>query len=132
MTIKQGDFVRAISPQRGLPVGSVWHVLCAEGGLKLKPFNESAKRAPPWYWHRVRFSPADFEKVTPTRDEYTSYLSRHVGPAFADLAARADIEAALDHLQAELPAGWGTSPRRAPTAATYKPAHGGYPGEVKA
>ena len=77
----------------------------------------------------------DFVRATNsmTYAEYTSYLSRRVGPAFADLAARASIEDALDNpTPAPLPAGWGTSPRRAPTAATYKPAHGGYPGEVKA
>ena len=63
-----------------------------------------------------------------TYAEYTRYLSRRVGPAFA-----AKARAALDNLgPAPLPAGWGTSPRRAPVAATYKPAHGGYPGEVKA
>ena len=80
MTIKQGDFVRAINPKLCLPAGSVWVVACAQGGLRLRPFNNPA-----------------------------------------------------------LPAGWGTSPRRAPrvagvapTAASYKPAHGGYPGKVKA
>ena len=82
-----------------------------------------------------------------TYAEYTSYLSRRVGPAFADKA-----RAALDNLgpaplhegwgnyldqqilryyranaDKALPDGWGTSPRRAPTAASYKPAHGGYP-----
>ena len=48
-------------------------------------------------------------------------LSRRLGPAFAD--------AAMDNLdKPSYPAGWGTSPRPAPTAASYKPAHGGYPG----
>ena len=76
-----------------------------------------------------------------TYAEYTSYLSRRVGPAFTDLAARASIEDALDSLTpAPLPAGWGTSPRRAPKATghaptpakAYKPTHGGYPSGVKA
>ena len=49
-------------------------------------------------------------------------LSRRVGPSFADMAIAAD--AAYGYY----PDGWGTSPRRAPTAASYKPAHGGYPG----
>ena len=49
-----------------------------------------------------------------------SNLSRRVGPVFADMAANADY-----------PSGWGTSPRPAPTAASYKPAHGGYPGTPK-
>ena len=51
-------------------------------------------------------------------------LSRRIGPAFADAA----VAAALDSLDKPgYPAGWGTSPRPAPTAARYKPAHGGYP-----
>lgn len=50
------------------------------------------------------------------------HLSRRVGPSFADMAIAAD--AAYGYY----PDGWGTSPRRAPTAASYKPAHGGYPG----
>lgn len=62
-----------------------------------------------------------------------SNLSRRVGPFFAALATAQDKPA--------YPAGWGTSPRRAPKAAAnpqmaalkvpakaYKPAHGGYPG----
>ena len=55
-------------------------------------------------------------------------LSRRIGPAFADAA----VDAALDSLDKPgYPAGWGTSPRPAPTAASYKPAHGGYPGTPK-
>lgn len=52
-------------------------------------------------------------------------LSRRIGPAFADAA----VEAAMDSLDKPgYPAGWGTSPRPAPTATSYKPANGGYPG----
>ena len=68
MTIKQGDFVRAINPKLGLPPGSVWHTRCAKGGLKLEPVNESAKRGSTWAWHCVLFSPQDFEKVASTCD----------------------------------------------------------------
>lgn len=50
-----------------------------------------------------------------------AHLSRRVGPSFADMAIAAN--AAYGY-----PDGWGTSPRRAPTAASYKPSHGGYPG----
>ena len=50
-----------------------------------------------------------------------AHLSRRVGPSFAGMAIAAN--AAYGY-----PDGWGTSPRRAPTAASYKPAHGGYPG----
>ena len=56
---------------------------------------------------------------------YRADLSRRVGPAFADAA----VDAAMDSLDKHgYPEGWGTSPRPAPTAASYKPAHGGYPG----
>lgn len=55
---------------------------------------------------------------------YRAYLSRRVGPAFANAA----VDAAMDSLDKHgYPVGWGTSPRPAPTAAS-KPAHGGYPG----
>ena len=54
-------------------------------------------------------------------DTIRARLSRRVGPSFADMAIAAN--AAYGY-----PDGWGTSPRRAPTAASYKPAHGGYPG----
>ena len=62
-----------------------------------------------------------------------AHLSRRVGPSFADMAIAAN--AAYGY-----PDGWGTSPRRAPVdtghkpspAASYKPAHGGYPGTVRA
>ena len=64
-----------------------------------------------------------------TYTEYVRYLSRRVGPAFAVDACAASVSDALDNpTPAPVPAGWGTSPRRAPTAASYKPAHGGYPG----
>lgn len=56
-------------------------------------------------------------------------LSRRIGPEFAAMAVAIDVGQGY-------PAGWGTSPRRAPAdtshkpspAASYKPAHGGYPG----
>ena len=46
-----------------------------------------------------------------------SNLSRRVGPVFADMAADFDY-----------PAGWGMLFCFALIAASYKPAHGGYPG----
>ena len=72
MTIKKGDFVRAINPKLGLPPGSVW-VADGEGwagviGISLEPFNRSAKAAPATYWLGKRFSPDNFEKVIPTGD----------------------------------------------------------------
>lgn len=44
---------------------------------------------------------------------YRADLSRRIGPAFADAA----VDAAMDSLDKHgYPAGWGTSPRPAPTA----------------
>ena len=64
------------------------------------------------------------ELYMPSQDS----LSRRIGPAFAAAA----VDAALDGLDKPgYPAGWGTSPRHAPTAANYKPVHGGYPGTPK-
>lgn len=54
---------------------------------------------------------------------YHADLSRRLGPAFADAAEDAAMES-LD--KPGYPAGWGTSPRPAPTAASYKPANGDY------
>lgn len=52
-----------------------------------------------------------------------AYLSRRVGPSFADMAIAADA-AAYGY-----PDGWGTSPRRAPSPAkAYKPAPAATPG----
>ena len=92
MTIKQGDFVRAINSMAGLPVGSVWHVLCAEGGLKLKPFNASAKSASTWAWHCIMFSPDNFEKVTSTRDGSASAQLESDWMAANDEAVRNFLE----------------------------------------
>ena len=70
------------------------------------------------------------EIYMPTRD----YLSRRLGPEFAALAVGEAVDSTDKpgcpewSTPVPLPAGWGTSPRRAPTAASYKPAHGGYPG----
>lgn len=64
----------------------------------------------------------------------TSFLSRHLGPAFAAMAtAGAGLSDALEKpgcpegfTPVPLPDGWGTSPRRAPSPAkAYKPAHDG-------
>ena len=52
-------------------------------------------------------------------------LSRRLGPAFAEAA---HLAAAESLNKPAYPAGWGTSPRVTPTSASYKPAHGGYPG----
>ena len=60
-----------------------------------------------------------------TYAEYTRYLSRRVGPAFAAEASAASLADALDNpTPAPLPNGWGTSPRRAPKATANPPTPG--------
>lgn len=71
--------------------------------------------------------------------DFARDLGRRIGSYFAAEDKRERIAGGPPTLQAaygvpadkSLPDGWGTSPRRAPTAASYKPAHGGYPGVVK-
>ena len=62
-------------------------------------------------------------------------LSRRVGCAHASAALAADLEDLSMPINPvrvyPYPAGHGVSPRPAPTAASYKPAHGGYPGTPK-
>lgn len=59
-------------------------------------------------------------------------LSRRVGSAWASAALAADLDAMSKPINPvrvyPYPDGYGVSPRPAPTAASYKPAHGGYPG----
>ena len=74
--------------------------------------------------------------------DFAKGSARRIGSYFASDETQERIAGGLTALQAgyqggavaakALPDGWGTSPRRAPTAASYKPAHGGYPGKVKA
>lgn len=63
----------------------------------------------------------------------TDYLSRRVGPVFAAEAARAMAQEAAQNARSEAFAARGYQPLgkavEAPAKA-YKPAHGGYPGEV--
>ena len=92
MIIKRCDFVRAINPKLGLPPGSVWSVRCAADGLKLNPFNESAKRADPLSWRGVRFSPDNFEKVTKIRDVWQAWPVETNWMAANDEAVRNFLE----------------------------------------
>ena len=62
MTIQCGDYVRPNSLSTNLPRGSVWRVICTNGGLKLKAVNSVARTA----IRDVvgcRFSPQVFDKV---------------------------------------------------------------------
>lgn len=45
MSIISGDFVRPNKPGVGLPLGSVWRVVCTAGALKLEPENNAAQSA---------------------------------------------------------------------------------------
>jgi len=75
--------------------------------------------------------------------DFAGGLGRRIGSYFAvEIARRERLADALDNpTPAPLPAGWGTSPRRAPKAKAnpqvaalkvpakaYRPTHGGYPG----
>ena len=65
--------------------------------------------------------------------DFAGDLGRRIGSYFAAEETQERIAVGLSALEAgyqggavadkALPAGWGTSPRRAPTAASYKPAH---------
>ena len=68
--------------------------------------------------------------------DFAGDLGRRSGSYFA----AEDTETKRKPINPALPAGWGTSPRRAPKATGHaptsakacKPTHGGYPGKVKA
>lgn len=69
MSITRGDFVRPNNPGAGLPLGSVWRVVCTAGALKLEPENSTARGT-----HHVvlgcRFSPRNFDKVVLCRGQW--------------------------------------------------------------
>ena len=62
MTIQRGDFVRP-NNNRTLPQGSVWHVICSAGALKLEPENDVAKRVERSAFDGFRFAAQCFDKV---------------------------------------------------------------------
>jgi len=62
MIIICGDFVRPNNPGPGLPLGSVWRVVCTAGALKLEPQNDIALRARDMALGH-RFSQHNFDKV---------------------------------------------------------------------
>ena len=69
MSIVCGDFVRPNNPGPGLPLGSVWRVVCTAGALKLEPENYMARDAR----HVAlvcRFSPHNFVKVVLCRGQW--------------------------------------------------------------
>ena len=73
MSIKRGDFVRPNNPNAGLPRGSVWRVICADGALKMEAENEEARR----YRLKVgghRFHNSNFDKVVLYRGQWVDAL----------------------------------------------------------
>ena len=88
MTIKQGDFVRPINTQSCLPLGTIWLVVHAERGLRLEPFNHSAKDVDPWVFCGKRFLHGDFEQVVPGRRGRASELRECDWMASNDAAVR--------------------------------------------
>lgn len=63
MTIQRGDFVRPNNTSVGLPRGSVWRVICADGPLKLEPENNLARHVHRSVTVGCRFPAQDFDKV---------------------------------------------------------------------
>ena len=72
MTTQRGDFVRPNNPSAGLPIGSVWRVVCARQGLKLEPENDVAKRVDRSVFDGFRFSAQYFDKVVRCRGQWVS------------------------------------------------------------
>lgn len=70
MTIQRGDFVRPNSPSVGLPRGSVWRVVCADGPLKLEPENNLARHVHRSVTVGCRFPVRDFDKVVLCRGQW--------------------------------------------------------------
>ena len=71
MPIQRGDYVRPNSLCTNLPRGSVWRVICTNGGLKLKAVNNIARTA---ILDVVgcRFSPQVFDKVVLFSGEWSN------------------------------------------------------------
>ena len=72
MTIQRGDYVRPNNPSVGLPLGSVWRVVCSAGALKLEPENGDAQRAGRGVTVGRRFPARHFDKVVLCRRQWVS------------------------------------------------------------
>ena len=70
MTILRGDFVRPNNPSVGLPSGSVWRVICADGPLRLEPENNLARNVHRSATVGCRFPVGGFDKVVLCRGEW--------------------------------------------------------------
>lgn len=71
MKITQGDFVRPSNSFSGLPIDSVWRVVCTAGSLKLEPENNAAQIAR----HVAlgcRYPERNFDKVVWYREQWVS------------------------------------------------------------
>ena len=72
MTIQRGDYVRPNNPSLGLPKGSVWHVACNEGGLKLEAENGNAQCVTRDATAGRRFPARYFDKVVLRRGQWVA------------------------------------------------------------
>lgn len=72
MTIQRGDYVRPNTPSLGLPHGSVWHVACSAGGLKLGAENVPAQCVRLGAIADRRFPPQSFDKVVLCRGQWVA------------------------------------------------------------
>ena len=70
MTLQRGDYVRPNNPSLGLPQGSVWHVACSAGGLKLEAENGNAQRVTRDATVGRRFPAQHFDKVVLCRGQW--------------------------------------------------------------
>lgn len=87
MTIIRGDCVRPNNPSVGLPRGSVWRVVCADGPLKLEPENNLARHVHRSVTVGCRFPVRDFDKVVLFRGEWTT-----ADVAFSSMRTRIDFD----------------------------------------
>lgn len=69
MSIIRGDFVRPNNPGVGLPLGSVWRVVCTAGAIKLEPENSAAHSARHVARGR-RYPEHNFDKVVLCRGQW--------------------------------------------------------------
>ena len=72
MTIQRGDYVRPNNPSVGLPQGSVWHVACNDGGLKLEAENGHAQCVTRDATAGRRFPARHFDKVVLCRGQWVA------------------------------------------------------------
>lgn len=82
MTIQRGAFVRPNTTSLGLPLGSVWRVICTDGGLKLEAVNNVAGVSRRAVVGR-RFAPRVFDEVVRLNEQWVDVRDAELrfGPA---------------------------------------------------